>query len=358
MEGEKNKKREENPSQQHKQHPIERISTVDRQGNINMAEGRDKYEEKQQHPELDEMRIDEDIAEGGNPEAEEELASCLAEFDAGDQLLPAALFLHPTMYSFPTNQLLPLIPELEAKDKSITTLLGKRKARLEGGINALEAEFLLQEAQQLQPQPQPRPPSASPSTSTVYRKQKKKATTKKKTTSTKKRRKSNEEEEEEFASDNWGTKTKKTRKKKAATTKATKGGKRQKGAAKGRGKKGESKKVGPDGVFCLCRSTEEYGMMVTCDRCGGWYHASCVGIEEWKGAPRSWMCPLCQSVTDAATTTTTAGEAEGQESNWIELGETIVLEELGGEEEEGGFVFISYHSYAELQRELQQGKAK
>jgi COMPASS component SPP1 len=31
-------------------------------------------------------------------------------------------------------------------------------------------------------------------------------------------------------------------------------------------------------IFCICRSPEEYGFMIACDKCNEWFHGGCVGL--------------------------------------------------------------------------------
>ncbi|KAL7749045.1 hypothetical protein RI367_005449 [Sorochytrium milnesiophthora] len=55
---------------------------------------------------------------------------------------------------------------------------------------------------------------------------------------------------------------------------------------------------GGDGVYCICRGTDDGRPMVCCDQCDDWYHAECLNISqeqiddiELNEAP--WTCPRC-----------------------------------------------------------------
>ena len=49
-------------------------------------------------------------------------------------------------------------------------------------------------------------------------------------------------------------------------------------------------------VFCICRMPEEHGeKMISCDRCGEWFHDKCITIpkEAWTNSDYQWHCPDC-----------------------------------------------------------------
>uniref|UniRef100_A0A7M5WSM2 Uncharacterized protein n=1 Tax=Clytia hemisphaerica TaxID=252671 RepID=A0A7M5WSM2_9CNID len=49
-------------------------------------------------------------------------------------------------------------------------------------------------------------------------------------------------------------------------------------------------------VFCVCKKPYEDGQfMIECGKCNGWFHGSCVGIEEYQAADIDiYVCPKCQ----------------------------------------------------------------
>lgn len=45
-------------------------------------------------------------------------------------------------------------------------------------------------------------------------------------------------------------------------------------------------------VYCICRLPDNYGNVMDCDKCGNWYHCSCVGKpNDFSG---DWICNICQ----------------------------------------------------------------
>jgi hypothetical protein len=46
-----------------------------------------------------------------------------------------------------------------------------------------------------------------------------------------------------------------------------------------RSRKGRATERDDEGsLFCICRSPEEYGFMIACDKCNEWFHGGCVGL--------------------------------------------------------------------------------
>ena len=47
-------------------------------------------------------------------------------------------------------------------------------------------------------------------------------------------------------------------------------------------------------LYCICRQPALNYFMIQCDRCGEWFHGSCVGITRQKAARiKEFYCPLC-----------------------------------------------------------------
>ncbi|CAM9170262.1 unnamed protein product, partial [Ectocarpus sp. 12 AP-2014] len=47
-------------------------------------------------------------------------------------------------------------------------------------------------------------------------------------------------------------------------------------------------------VYCICRGGDDGGVMVECDLCGEWYHASCVGLTaQTAGELQQYRCLVC-----------------------------------------------------------------
>ena len=47
-------------------------------------------------------------------------------------------------------------------------------------------------------------------------------------------------------------------------------------------------------IRCVCGGNANVGLMVCCDICDVWQHASCFGLREEKSLPAQWFCEQCQ----------------------------------------------------------------
>lgn len=45
---------------------------------------------------------------------------------------------------------------------------------------------------------------------------------------------------------------------------------------------GKRKKRTAKKRYCVCRSTDDSGFMICCDKCGEWYHGRCIGLQPAK----------------------------------------------------------------------------
>ena len=52
----------------------------------------------------------------------------------------------------------------------------------------------------------------------------------------------------------------------------------------------------PAKTYCYCKE-EEWGKMIECDGCQGWFHFTCAGLEEDFLPLEEWYCENCSSVT-------------------------------------------------------------
>eukprot|EP00127_Corallochytrium_limacisporum_P003910 Clim_evm20s154 gene=Clim_evmTU20s154 len=62
-----------------------------------------------------------------------------------------------------------------------------------------------------------------------------------------------------------------------------------------RRKGGKRSASGMNAVFCLCRQAEDSNRTyVACDKCNGWFHVECVGLQEAAAEKAiAWYCPGC-----------------------------------------------------------------
>ena len=48
-------------------------------------------------------------------------------------------------------------------------------------------------------------------------------------------------------------------------------------------------------TYCVCKTTEDSGAMVACDRCDNWYHPECLGLKRLP-KKKVWYCPECRKL--------------------------------------------------------------
>ena len=48
-------------------------------------------------------------------------------------------------------------------------------------------------------------------------------------------------------------------------------------------------------TYCVCKTTEDSGAMVACDKCDMWYHPECLGLKRLP-VKKVWYCPDCRKL--------------------------------------------------------------
>lgn len=160
-------------------------------------------------------------------------------------------------------------------------------------------------------------------------------------------------------------------------------------------RKGRGAAEGEDegSVFCICRSSEEYGFMIACDKCNEWFHGGCVGLTPAEGQEmKTYICPRCHPPNprkkalpfgDALSFAATNGARRsrvgvaakrGNEENeedeivvdeekieWNELGEVVYcgdgdMTDDFQSDDPSGFVFVAYASFDDIAREREEAR--
>lgn len=158
-------------------------------------------------------------------------------------------------------------------------------------------------------------------------------------------------------------------------------------------RKGRGAAEGEDegSVFCICRSSEEYGFMIACDKCNEWFHGGCVGLTPAEGQEmKTYICPRCHppnprkkafpfgdALSFAANGArrsrvgvATKKENENEEDEFVVDEEKIEWNELGEvvycgdgdmtddfqSDDPSGFVFVAYGSFDDIAREREEAR--
>uniref|UniRef100_T1L1C9 PHD-type domain-containing protein n=2 Tax=Tetranychus urticae TaxID=32264 RepID=T1L1C9_TETUR len=48
-------------------------------------------------------------------------------------------------------------------------------------------------------------------------------------------------------------------------------------------------------IKCICESTKDVGILVQCEYCSSWQHATCIGIETNEDLPNAYTCYVCKN---------------------------------------------------------------